>query len=80
MKYLSPAFLLTIFGLWMAMDVFGWRPGGGEPRLSSYIIDLFVTPNLVAWLSVGFILTILAFVILLLMASQHYRKPLEEKL
>lgn len=79
MKYLSPAFLLSIFGLWMAMDVFGWRPGGGEPRLSSYIIDLFVTPNLVAWLSVGFILTMLAFVILLLMASRHYRKPLEEK-
>lgn len=79
MKYLSPTFLLTIFGLWLAIDVFGWSPEGGEARLSSYIVDLFITPNLVAWLSISFIGLMLLFVILLLAASNHYRKPLEEK-
>jgi NSS family neurotransmitter:Na+ symporter len=76
MKFISPAFLLLIFSLWLIFDVFGWNPTGGDPRLSSYIIDLFIQPNPVAILAVAFILLILFFVCLLLAASSRYQsKP-----
>lgn len=79
MKFVSPAFLLTIFGLWAGIEVLGLRLDGGEARLSGYIVDLFVKPNLVALLAVGLILLFLVFVVLLLAASNHYRvQPKED--
>ncbi len=77
MKYLSPAFLLTIFFMWVVVNVFGYQFETGEAQLSSYIIDLFVNPNLVAWLSVALILIVLTFVILLNASSPKYHQEEE---
>jgi hypothetical protein len=39
-KYVSPAYLLVIFALWVLFNVFGWDPktGGFEP--TGYVADL----------------------------------------
>lgn len=73
MKYISPAFLLGIFALWLAINVFGYRFGDGEAKFSDYIVDLFLEPNLVAWLSVGLILAVLSLVCFLTANAKPYR-------
>lgn len=51
-RYLCPAFLLAIFSLWVARNVFGWNPAGGASGGSPYTKALFVDGDPVAWLSV----------------------------
>ncbi len=66
MKYLSPLFLLIILGLWLLIDVFGVNFSGGAPAFSSYITDLFINPNPVAWMAivlVGLVTLIMATLI-----------------
>lgn len=79
MKILCPAFLIGIFALWVLVNVFGVTFGPGEPEFSSYIRDLFIEPNTVAWLSVGIVLGFAAFVTLLVFRAEAYRKPLPEE-
>ena len=56
MKYVSPTFLLIIFAMWIATNVFGLDLQTGESnQYSSYVKDLFIEPNKVAWMSVGLI-------------------------
>jgi membrane associated rhomboid family serine protease len=77
-RYLSPAFLLTIFALWLAVNVLGLRFDDGPARLSGYIVDLFVQPNPIAWMSVALIGLVLGFVVALIANARLYRKPVAE--
>jgi SNF family Na+-dependent transporter len=73
MKYLSPVFLLGIFFMWLLVNVFGYRFGAESPNLSNYIKDLFVEPNLVAWMSVGIILLVLGLVCAIIANARPYQ-------
>jgi len=76
MKYVSPAFLLVILTLWILIDVFGFNFAGGAPKFSSYIQDLFIKPNTVAWLSIVLVFVLGAFLSLLIAKAPAYRsKP-----
>jgi SNF family Na+-dependent transporter len=67
MRYLSPLYLITIFALFVLFNVFGWNPGTGQFKPSSYVSDLVgAHPNDVARLSVGFILVIITFFLVLI--------------
>jgi len=57
-RYVSPAFLLAIFFLWVAKNVFGWDPSAGGSGGSSYTRDLFVNANPVAWMSVVLVVVV----------------------
>jgi SNF family Na+-dependent transporter len=59
MKWISPAFLLTIFALWLLANIFGYKFGTGESQVSSYVRDLFITPNPAAWIAMAFIVVLL---------------------
>jgi NSS family neurotransmitter:Na+ symporter len=76
MKILCPAFLITIFGLWVLVNVFGISFSGGEPEFSGYVRDLFIDPNPVAWLAVGLVAAFAAFVALLVSRAPAYRKEI----
>ena len=76
MKVVCPAFLLTIFGLWVLVNVFGVSFGGREPEFSGYVRDLFIDPNPVAWLAVGLVSAFAAFVALLVSRAPAYRKEI----
>jgi len=56
MKYLSPAFLILIFGSWVYSSVLGFSLGGGEAEMSSQVKDLVVDKNPTAIMSVGVII------------------------
>jgi SNF family Na+-dependent transporter len=79
MKILCPAFLITIFGLWVLVNVFGVSFGGGEPEFSGYVRDLFIEPNPVAWLAVGLVAAFAAFVSLLVSRAPAYCKEITEE-
>lgn len=76
MKYVSPLYLIAIFGLFLLFNVFGWQPATGEFKPTSYVSDLIgPNPSLVARLSVGFVvISIIFFVILTFFAGKHWRK------
>jgi SNF family Na+-dependent transporter len=78
MKVATPLFLITIFALWVLVNVFGVNFGGGEPEFSSYVRDLFIEPDPVAWISVGLVLGFGAFVALLVSQAKAYRRPIKE--
>jgi neurotransmitter:Na+ symporter, NSS family len=62
MKYLSPLYLITIFGLFVLFNVFGWQPATGEFKPTSYVSDVIgPTASPVARLSVGLVAVFLIF-------------------
>ncbi|MBK1875528.1 sodium:calcium symporter [Pelagicoccus mobilis] len=65
MKWLSPLFLIVVFGAWVYNGVLGFQFGGGERVYSSYVKDLFIEPNPVAWFSVGLIALVAGLMLLL---------------
>lgn len=73
MKVATPLFLITIFVLWVLVNVFGVSFGGGESEFSSYVKDLFIQPDPVAWMAVGLVLLFGAFVALLVSQAKAYR-------
>lgn len=75
MKVATPLFLITIFALWVLVNVFGVSFGGGEPEFSSYVKDLFIEPDRVAWMAVGVVVLFGAFVALLVSQAKAYRRP-----
>lgn len=75
MKYVSPIFLLLIFGLWLAANVFGVDLRTGNASYSGYITDLFIQPNVVAWLSVGLIALVATLFAFIVSQNPGYRKP-----
>ncbi len=79
MRYLCPAFLLLIFTLWTLENLVGFKFGGGPAETSGYVKDLFVTPNPVAWMAVGLILTFATFVGILISRGAAYRGRVTEE-
>lgn len=73
MKFVTPLFLLTVFVFWILVNVFGITLTGGDSKLSSYVIDLFVEPNTVAWMSVLFIIGLFVFFALIVSNVKHYK-------
>jgi hypothetical protein len=77
MKWICPAFLLGIFGLWLIENVFGFNLAGGPPELSSYVSDLFVKPDRVAWMSVLLVSGFACFVGILIARARAYQPSKE---
>jgi SNF family Na+-dependent transporter len=80
-KYVSPTYLLLIFGLWVWFNVLGWDPETRSFIPTGYVADLIGTadrpPSTVARLSVLFVGLVLTFVILLIAtAAQRWRAKL----
>ncbi len=78
MKFVSPAFLITIFGLWTLINVFGFSFGGRPAEFSGYVKDLFISPEPVAWMAVALVVSFGLFVALLAARAEAYRKPVLE--
>jgi SNF family Na+-dependent transporter len=79
MRYITPLLLITILSCWFYQSVLGYRfDGSSERSYSSYITDLFIDPNPVAWLSVGLILLTSLFILLNLLPASNFRKTTSE--
>jgi neurotransmitter:Na+ symporter, NSS family len=66
-KYITPAFLLTIFVMFVLQNVFGWNYSLANPTFTptSYVTDLVgAQPNTVARLTMAFIIIMTVFGIL----------------
>jgi neurotransmitter:Na+ symporter, NSS family len=62
MKYVSPAYLLIIFGLFIWFNVFGWNPQTKKFVPTSYIADLVGShPNVVARMTILFLAIMVIF-------------------
>lgn len=80
-KWVSPAFLLIIFGLWVLFNVFGWNMDTGQFQPTGYVADLIgqpgKEPNQVARLSLALIGIVVVFtVVLISAASTRWKKKL----
>lgn len=75
MKFICPLFLLTVFSLWMMVNVFGVSFTGGEAEFSGYVRDLFIEPDAVAVLSVGVVGLFALFVALLVSRARAFSRP-----
>lgn len=70
-KYVTPAFLLIVFALFMLQNVFGWNYSFSDPQFNptGYVQDLIggkdEAPSYVARLSVGWILIMTIFTLIL---------------
>jgi hypothetical protein len=67
-KFVTPAFLLIIFLLFVLQNVFGWNYSFSHPQFNptAYVKDLVgSSPNFVARLSLGWIVIITVFSIVL---------------
>ncbi len=74
MKYVSPLFLLVIFGLWIAANVFGIDLRTGEAgSYSAYVRDLFIQPNTVAQLTIGLIGIVAALFFIIASLNPEYK-------
>ncbi len=78
MLWICPLFLLSVFLLWVVENLFGFNLAGGPPEMSSYIRDLIVEPNPVAWFSVTLVVVFGLFSGLLIARASAY-KPKNEK-
>jgi NSS family neurotransmitter:Na+ symporter len=79
-KWICPGFLVTIFGLWTAKNVFGLDFTSGKTGASSYITDLTEKGDLVAWLSVALILVVGIGLTVLIGNSKRYSEPVRDPL
>jgi SNF family Na+-dependent transporter len=76
MKYVSPLYLIVIFGLFLLFNVFGWNLATGEFKPTSYVTDL-VGPNAspVARYTIGVIaISVVFFGILAALAGKRWDK------
>ena len=82
MRYITPVMLLGILGGWFYNKVLGFPfRAGGERSFDYHIVDLFIEPNKVAWMSVGLIVLVGLFVLLNLLPASRFkpgRKHLEK--
>lgn len=72
-KYICPAFLLVIFALWLAKNIFGLDFASGAGGVSGYVKALFLEPDLVSWLSVVLVAGVGIALALLISISPTYR-------
>ncbi len=72
-KYVSPAYLVIIFGLWFLFNVLGWNMDTGEFNPTGYVADLVGTngqePSTVARLSLLLVGIVLTFTLVLTAAA-----------
>ncbi|MFV0337026.1 MAG: sodium:calcium symporter [Chthoniobacterales bacterium] len=73
-QYACPMFLITIFILWFLVNVLGYSFKDATSEYSSYVKDLLIEPNLVAQLTVAFILLVSIFLGLIIASSPAYRR------
>lgn len=73
MKFVCPIFLILVFSMWLLVNVFGVSFVGGGGGLSSYVTDLFVTPNVVAWMGVSLVVAFGLFIALVASSARCYR-------
>jgi len=74
MKYVSPVFLLLIFAMWTASNVFGLDFQTGDAAYSDYVKDLFIEPNTVAWLTITLIGGVTALFAFITFLNPDYKK------
>jgi SNF family Na+-dependent transporter len=78
-KFVSPAYLLIIFGLFVLFKVFGWDPATGHFAPTEYVSDLVgEQPNQVARVTVVFlVITMVFFGLLISLAGRRWdrQKP-----
>lgn len=74
-KYVCPAFLLSIFTLWLMQNVFGIDFSSGQASGSKYVKALFTDWDRVSWLSVSLILAVGIALTLLIANSKRYQGP-----
>ncbi|RPG86560.1 MAG: sodium:calcium symporter [Coraliomargarita sp. TMED73] len=80
MKYVSPIFLIIIFVLWCSSNLFGLNLATLQSgSVSGYVSDLFIQPNIVAWLSVGLILLVATLFALFIALSPDFKNPSEKE-
>lgn len=73
MKYICPLFLITVFLLWVVVNVFGYSFETGETNVSGYIMDLVgKDSNIVAQMSIGLIVILGVFVALVISRVKRY--------
>jgi len=74
MKYITPLLLIAILGCWFYSSVLGYSFDPGKPReYSSYVSDLFIKPNTIAWMAVGLIALTGLFIGLNLLPARHFK-------
>lgn len=71
-KYLCPLFLISIFGLWIVLDVFGLGGMGIDSRVVDLIGSETTKPNPVAWMSVFIIAALMSFFCLIVSRNKRY--------
>jgi SNF family Na+-dependent transporter len=71
-KYVCPAFLLTIFGLWVLKNVVGWDPATQSAAESSYVADLVRHRNPVAWMCIALVATVAVGLAVTIASSKRY--------
>jgi len=73
-KYICPAYLLVIFVCWVLNNVFGYDFTSHTFNPTGYVRDLVGAegekPSLVAWLTIGLILAVAVFNVLIIRASR----------
>ena len=66
-KFISPLYLLAIFALFVLLNVFGWNYRTGAFNPTAHVKDLVgAAPNNVARLSVGLVVVVTAFFLMLI--------------
>lgn len=71
-KYVCPAFLLAIFGMWLLKNIVGWDPISGRAAASPYVTDLVERGNPVAWLSVILVVIVASGLAFTIASSKRY--------
>jgi len=71
-RYVCPAFLLAIFGMWLLKNVVGWDPISGRAAASPYVADLVERGNPVAWLSVILVVIVASGLAFTIASSKRY--------
>jgi len=73
MKYICPLFLLTIFVLWVLVNIIGLDFATGQSRVPTYVTDLFgEEKSVVAWLSIAMILFVAIFFAIIVSRVRRY--------
>ena len=73
MKYICPLFLLTIFVLWVLVNIIGLDFATGQSSVPTYVNDLFgEEKSVVAWLSIAIILSVAIFFAIIVSRVRRY--------
>ena len=73
MKYICPLFLLTIFVLWVLVNIIGLDFATGQSSVPTYVTDLFgEEKSVVAWLSIAIILFVAIFFAIIVSRVRRY--------